>query len=864
VEYLKSDDQFIHDTWNDSNHLAVVDASQVRALSVAGHRYKQMLWSVGWTLGLIAGAEHPSNARELALLAAGGGGRSFEVRAASVVSTPTTAASGGSTSPSSGLTSVPTALSQTSVSSTPPAVTTTDVYGELRKRLPPAGQFALIAGSSIADTLVANGDFPFCDAIGCFKAKNAFLAWVGMAFDESRGRWWNPAGGGHADYGGNEIYQFDFRTLSWSRLTDPMPLTGDFMTDPNKDGVMDKCPLPASGPPATHTYDGVTYVPSTDEILLLGTAPYCAGWMTGAQTAWVWSNGRSQWRQLTNIKRSDYMRTVYDSARDRVYMIGGAGQGQFYELDPQTNYGIVREGPHFGWTGNGVAEFDENSRYLYYSASKQGLYRVHVELDGALGPITNVVNWNGDESQPLPVAIHEPTRRVVTWAGDGLVMRTDPKTGTVENLTPTSGPKPSRRNGVIYSKWVYISAVDAFAGIDDAREGVWVYRLPDSSVPPPPPRPPPPSPGGPGGTPNPASSFDQRCSAPGVVFCDPLDTEGPWGVDATGNRRLMRNPDGTTGIPTKTWWRVWRGVRNAGLGLAGHVAPRLDTTLKASGTGSLKFDYPPFSNEGGGGLFTTNFSDDFSQQFGEGDTFYVQFRWRADCDFVYFDCDPKGPNYRKARRFYRSTSGGFTAAKSTIIATGDPRAGVSADACTFLQIVLNHGQDHSLQGYHSCGWYSGFDKPTGETFFGSTQIDFQPNGAVLGRNDDLSPTCWWIPDPSVNAKRSWGNTGPDCFQLEADQWMTIQLMIRIGKWQSERTGPRTSHVTIWGAREGEPQRIIIDTDVYLRAPEEAGQKYGKIWLLPFMTAKDPTEAHPTAHFWYDELIVSREFIADPK
>lgn len=38
-------------------------------------------------------------------------------------------------------------------------------------------------------------------------------------------------------------------------------------------------------------------------------------------------------------------------------------------------------------------------------------------------------------------------------------------------------------------------------------------------------------------------------------------------------------------------------------------------------------------------------------------------------------------------------------------------------------------------------------------------------------------------------------------------------------------------------------------------------KYGKIWLLPYMTNKDPLEEHPEAYMWFDELIVSREPIA---
>ena len=45
-------------------------------------------------------------------------------------------------------------------------------------------------------------------------------AWSGAAFDSMNTRLLLN-GGGHSDYGGNEIYAFDFDTDTWSRLSDP-------------------------------------------------------------------------------------------------------------------------------------------------------------------------------------------------------------------------------------------------------------------------------------------------------------------------------------------------------------------------------------------------------------------------------------------------------------------------------------------------------------------------------------------------------------------------------------------------------------------------------------------------------------------
>src|SRR3954471_13419609 len=74
-------------------------------------------------------------------------------------------------------------------------------------------------------------------------------AWGGGAFDSLRGLlllW----GGGHGDYGGNEIYAFDVATLKWSRPWGPEPVV---TTIPGNCGS-----TYAGGPPsARHTYGGL-------------------------------------------------------------------------------------------------------------------------------------------------------------------------------------------------------------------------------------------------------------------------------------------------------------------------------------------------------------------------------------------------------------------------------------------------------------------------------------------------------------------------------------------------------------------------------------------------------------------------------
>jgi hypothetical protein len=76
---------------------------------------------------------------------------------------------------------------------------------------------------------------------------------------------------------------------------------------------------------------------------------------------------------------------------------------------------------------------------------------------------------------------------------------------------------------------------------------------------------------------------------------------------------------------------------------------------------------------------------------------------------------------------------------------------------------------------------------------------------------------------------------------------------------------RNSHVDLWIAREGQPSLQAFDWGPYnlTAGSPAANQRFGKVWLLPYNTGKDGTVAYPETYTWYDELIISRQSIADP-
>lgn len=177
-------------------------------------------------------------------------------------------------------------------------------------------------------------------------------------------------------------------------------------------------------------------------------------------------------------------------------------------------------------------------------------------------------------------------------------------------------------------------------------------------------------------------------------------------------------------------------------------------------------------------------------------------------------------------------------------------------SCSDLEVVVfNYEQEGFPAMYNSCsgskshGPYDGFYQP-----FGAYDFKLQ--------NGRPSPYCLY----------SQGNTSPksyfapqgNCLGYVANEWMTFQIRIKLGpRVGDEFVG---SQVTLWMAREGQPSQLVIDWGPYnlTAGPQSENQRFGKLWLLPYNTGKSSTQSHPTAYTWYEELIVSRARIPDPR
>jgi hypothetical protein len=309
-----------------------------------------------------------------------------------------------------------------------------------------------------------------------------------------------------------------------------------------------------------------------------------------------------------------------------------------------------------------------------------------------------------------------------------------------------------------------------------------------------------------------ADDFQIRCQTPGVIRCIGFDQAS----DIAG-----------------------RYGANTGSG-SGASTPVLDFAVKASGQASIKFTIPSNSGANTSGTYWANFSPDLVTQFGENGDFYVQWRQRFSPEFL-------STNYQGG--------GGW---KQAIIGTGDKPGCTPSDtsncyaSCSSLETVTqNTFQRGFAQMYNSCSGsashppYDAFEEP-----FGTFDFKLQ--------NARPSPYCLY----SQSGSNRFPPNG-NCFGYFANEWMTFQVRIK--------TGPRVgdefvnSYVELWIAREGQPSQPALNWGPYnlsAGAPGE-NQRFGKVWLLPYHTGKDPSQTHPTAFTWYDELIISSTRIPDP-
>lgn len=164
-------------------------------------------------------------------------------------------------------------------------------------------------------------------------------SWNSGAYDSIRDRlivW----GGGHNDYGGNEVYVFDVETMAWSRIWGPSPNIPEAGNDPCNETY------PDGNPASRHTYDAIEFLPSVDRFWSQGGSLFC-GNGNGTAATWLFDFGALEWTQAADFS-STYYETLgavsaYDPVTGNVFE---QATRMFGEYDPIANT----------WTERGVED----------------------------------------------------------------------------------------------------------------------------------------------------------------------------------------------------------------------------------------------------------------------------------------------------------------------------------------------------------------------------------------------------------------------------------------------------------------------------------------------------------------------------
>lgn len=298
------------------------------------------------------------------------------------------------------------------------------------------------------------------------------------------------------------------------------------------------------------------------------------------------------------------------------------------------------------------------------------------------------------------------------------------------------------------------------------------------------------------------ADFKARCSAPGVVKC--------WGFDNT-----------TTDI-----------VPNVNLRAAadGNYYGGLDTTIKASGAGSLRFRLPAgkaFANIAGQWLPGTNNLAMGGTTFGQNSEFYVQYRVRFSPEM--FSNLAYWNSWWKQSIFH-----------------------MNLQSCGGIEITTNYRNftsptDKVPNFYTECG-QRGFvtDPVTGKHKYDGSPPYAQQQG-------DYNGLCNY-PD--------WSR----CWKYTADEWITFYYHFKIGTWNVNN-----SRAEVWVSRpsskNGAYEKIIDIPDMTFTCNNNcsatSSEGYNNISLTPYMTGLS-TPAPVDAYIWYDELIISTQPIAAPR
>jgi hypothetical protein len=303
--------------------------------------------------------------------------------------------------------------------------------------------------------------------------RSVIAAWSGAAIDTAENRMliW---GGGHQDYGGNEIYAFDFDTLQWSIVAQPSPFS---VIESATGASYYSDGLPAS----IHTQNTLIYSSTFNALCHIGGGGMYPG-ADGENTFDCYDFDTDSWTKKTDAPIGDFVVTARNPDDDHVFLLGlGDDNCIIHEYDPALNSWTQR-------TAGSISAFSYNYYAMmvvaedYLIAYGNGRY-YKWDISDSSGNI-RVLSTSSSGPQDA-VADSHPTGdydlvagNIVSWIGGDDVYMLDIETDTWSRISGDGSQLPSRTTAGVYRRWSYIPGLNVFALYtgDDIENNMWIYR----------------------------------------------------------------------------------------------------------------------------------------------------------------------------------------------------------------------------------------------------------------------------------------------------------------------------------------------------------------------------------------------------
>jgi hypothetical protein len=296
------------------------------------------------------------------------------------------------------------------------------------------------------------------------------IAWGGAAFDIEGNRLLLN-GGGHADWGGNEVYELDLDSVVMRRLNNP--------SYPLRDGCAAGTDSTyADGRPVSrHTYNHLAYIEEQDLMFLFGGSRWFCGYF--GDDTWTFDPALDRWtaRDNTDAPIGEFGLSI--SRDPATGLLWARDSRRLHAYDPAVHRWQRRSSDSdLSLSNYRSAVIDPvRGRYFLYTAGDRTLHHYDLRSTAALLTIVSraAPSCTFMDRDAAGWAYDPRLGRLVAWVGGDTVHLLDPDSATCSTLSFPGGPVAVQQG--TYGRFAYSPREDAYVSCNDIDENCRILRL---------------------------------------------------------------------------------------------------------------------------------------------------------------------------------------------------------------------------------------------------------------------------------------------------------------------------------------------------------------------------------------------------